>query len=219
MSIFTKAKAKTAAAPVSKKKSTTWQLSEAALREAVTALVQSDVERKALETRQANLKSQLLRKAEELFASDYVRAEKSPDAPMLLVNPDTGDSVNFVFQDRSGQYGLSEEQEGDLVDLLGADKMAKLVYEESRFAFNRVIMGIPGVMDCLAKHLDACRSELLSCRVLTEDQADELLDVSTKRTLRPGTLDSVTSHVGKDVTRFKQFLQLIGSCAVRYIKV
>jgi hypothetical protein len=219
MSIFAKAKAKTAISPVSKKKTTRWQLSEAALREAVTALVQSETERKALETRQANLKSQLLRKAEELFASDYVRAEKSPDAPMLLVNPDTGDSVNFVFQDRSGQYGLSEEQEQDLVELLGADKMANLVYEESRFAFNRVIMGIPGVMDCLAKHLDACRSELIASKVLGDDQADELLDVSTKRTLRPGTLDSVTSHVGRDVTRFKQFLQLIGSCAVRYIKV
>jgi len=218
MSIFAKAKAKTAAAPAKTKKSTVWQLNEAALREAVTELVRSEADRKALETRQAHLKTVLLRAADELFAADYVRMEKSPDAPMLLVNPETGDSVNFVFQDRSGQYGLSAEQENDLKELLGEDRLNDLVYEESRFAFNRVIMGIPGVMDCLAKHLEACRGELLERGVLSEDQADELLDVTTKRTLRPGTLDSVTSHVGRDVTRFKKFLQFIGSCAVRYIK-
>jgi hypothetical protein len=73
-------------------------------------------------------------------------------------------------------------------------------------------------MDALSKHLEACRGELLSAGVLTEDQADELLDVSTKRTLRPGVLENAVGHVGKDTTRLKAFLQFIGSCAVRYIK-
>lgn len=218
MSIFAKAKAKAAATPAKTKKSTQWSLVEGALREAVDELVASEVERKALETRQSLLKANLLRKADELFVSDFVRAEKSPEAPMQLVNPDSGQSVNFVFQDRSGQYGLSEQQEADLVELLGKDKVEELVYEESRFAFSRVILGIPGVMDCLGKHLEACRGELLASGVLTEDQADELLDVSTKRTLRPGVLENAVGHVGKDTTRLKQFLQFIGSCAVRYIK-
>ena len=217
MSVFSKAKAKAVAAPV-KKKSTSWVLTDAALRRTVSELVQSEVDRKALETRQSHLKGLLLKTADELFVGDYVRAEKAPDAPMLLVNPETGESVNFVFQDRSGQYGLSAEQEKDLVELLGQDKVDELVFEENRFSFNRVIMGIPGVMDCLAKHLEACKAELLERKVCSEDQADELIDVTTKRTLRPGVLDSVTSHVGRDTTRFKQFLQFIGSCAVRYIK-
>ena len=112
-----------------------------------------------------------------MIQKNFVRAEKSPEAPMQLVNPDSGQSVNFVFQDRSGQYGLSEQQEADLVELLGKDKVEELVYEESRFAFSRVILGVPGVMDCLGKHLEACRGELLASGVLTEDQADELLDV------------------------------------------
>ena len=218
MSIFSKAKAKAAAAPVKTKKSTQWALGEGVLREAVDELVASEAERKALETRQALLKAALLKKADELFVSDFVRAEKTPDSPMLLVNPDSGQSVNFVFQDRSGQYGLSEQQEADLVELLGKDKVDDLVYEESRFAFSRTILGVPGVMDALSKHLEACRGELLSAGVLTEDQADELLDVSTKRTLRPGVLENAVGHVGKDTTRLKAFLQFIGSCAVRYIK-
>jgi hypothetical protein len=218
MSIFAKAKAKAAAAPASaKKKSTTWVVTDAALSEAIKELVELEAKAKVNATAQTRLKTALLRYAEEHFVQDYVREEKLPEAPMLIANQ-AGDSVNFVFQDRSGQYGVSPEQEKDLKELLGEDKVNEILYEETRFAFNRVIMGIPGVMDCLAKHLEACRDELLQSKVLTPEQADELIDVQAKRTVRSGVLDTLTQVCGRDSTRLRDFLRYIGSCAVRYIK-
>lgn len=218
MSIFAKAKEKAAATPSSaKKKATTWTVADPALSEAVKELVELEGRAKMIATSQARLKNALLKFAEDQFVQDYVRDEKAPDAPLVVANTD-GDHVNFVFQDRGGQYGVTPEQEKDLVELLGKDKVDEILYEETRFSFNRVLMGVPGVMDCLGKHLEACRDELLSTKLLTVEQADSLIDVQTKRTVRHGVFDRLTQICGRDTTRLRDFLRFIGSCAVRYIK-
>jgi hypothetical protein len=223
MSVFAKAKAKAVANPTPKKKATTWTVSgapgtpEAALAAAVKELGDLEAKAKAIETAQGRLKAMLLKYAEEQFVKDYVRAEKVPDSPMLIANAE-GESVNFVFQDRSGQYGVTEEAEKDLVKLLGEDNVNEILYDETRFAFNRVIMGIPGVMDTLGKHLEACQAELKEKKILSAEQVEELLEVKNKRTVRPGVLDRLTQVCGRDTTRVRDFISYIGSCAVRYIK-
>lgn len=217
--LFNKAKATAAAAPkATKKKETVW-LVPAGSKEAVavTELVALTRQAKAVEAKMGVYKGTLKDFGETNYVGDYVKAGVSPETPMTIQNPD-GDKVTFVVQDRSAQYGVKDDQKQALVDLLGEDAAAEMLFEETSFGFNRDILALPGVMEVVEKALEGAIKKLVDGGVLTEEQTGELLDVKTKTAFKPGTLDRLVLIAGKDTTKVGQLLEIMGSSATRYVK-
>ena len=66
--------------------------------------------------------------------------------------------------------------------------------------------------------LSGAISGMQNMGMLDGDQAESLLDVSTKTTFKPGTLDQLTGICGKNTSRVRQFLDIAGSSFTRYVK-
>lgn len=185
----------------------------------VKALVALSAEAKAIEAKMGIHKQIVKNYAEDQYIRDYAADGSSPETPMVIQTSD-GEKVTYVVQDRSGQYKVQQEQKDALAHLLGPEAAEKLVYDEVSFSFNRGIMAIPGVLEVIEKALEGAVRKLTtgSKPILSEEQAGVLLDVDQKTAFRPGTLDRLTVVVGQDTGRIKQFLDIMGSSATRYIK-
>ncbi len=221
--LFAKAKAGAAvAAPKATKKATVWLVGDkpetAKLGVAVKELVQLAQQAKAVEAKTGVFKAALKDHGEHEYVDDYVRVGVEPETPMVIQNTD-GDKVTFVVQDRSSQYGVKPDQKAALAELLGEDRAAEMLYEETTFGFNRDVMALPGVQEIVEKALESAVRKLVSEKVLTEEQVELLLDVKTKEALKPGTLGRLVLLCGRDTVKVGQLLEILGSSATRYIKV
>src|SRR5262245_37648479 len=146
MGLFAKvADKKRASAPVKPKKATTWRVGDPAgdeVAKSVHALVELDAQSKAIEAKTKMHKTVVKSYAEKNFVADFTELGVPPETPMEVVNSD-GEKVILVVQDRSGQYGLKEEQIEQFKQLLGADAVERLTYTETSFGFNRDVLAHP----------------------------------------------------------------------------
>lgn len=218
MSIFNKALQNQKTEKKTKSKGTTWvvQATET-VGQSVKAMRQLAIERKAIEAREKMHKGVIKKHADELYISNYVDAGSAPDSPLNLMNSD-GDQVTFVVQDRTGQYKVGDDQKEALNALLGEDAAADLMFTNTSFGFDSVILSIPGVMGAVGGAIERAVQELVVSEVLSQSQADGLLTVDQRETFKPKTLDRLVSICGKDTGRVKRFLDVIGSNATRYVK-
>lgn len=220
MALFAKVSAKKADAAKSKAKGVAWLAGDPsgdAVAKSVKELVRLDAESKAIEARMAIHKNAVRKFAEERYLRDYAEQGSSPDTPMTVQNSD-GEKVTYVVQDRSGQYNVSDAQVDALGQLVGPDAVANLLYEERRFGFNREILALPGVSEAVEVALEGVISRLLESGVLSQEQSECLVEASQKTAFKPGTLDRLGLIVGRDVNRLRQFLEVMGSSATRYVK-
>lgn len=220
MGLFAKAASKVASEQPAKKKGVAWLVGDPMgdqVAKSVKELVRLDAEAKAIEAKMGVHKTVVKKYAEDRYVGDYAENGVSPDTPMYVQNGD-GEKVTYVVQDRSGQYGVKPEQIDALNQLLGPDAAAGLLFEESRFSFNRLVMAIPGVQAAVEKALESAIEEMVGSGVLSQQQSEELLDVDQKTAFKPGTLDRLAVIVGRDTGRIKQFLEIMGSSATRYVR-
>lgn len=222
MGLFAKAAAKTKEATGgnggSKKKNTTWSVGDPAgdqVGKAVHELVVLSAEEKAIKAKKALFETTVSNYAERRFVEDYADLGVFPETPLCVVNAD-GEKVTYVVQDRSAQYRVKPEQKEALIQLMGEDAAADLLYEEVGLKFNRLVMAKPGVADAVEKALEQCITKLMKAGKLTEE--DELVEADVKESFKPGTLDRLGILCGSDTTKMKAFLEAMGSSAVRYIK-
>lgn len=204
----------------SKKKATAWLVGNSeteAVSKAIKELVNLESQKKTVEAKMTVIKSQVKRYGDEMFVRDYVSRGCMPETPMFIQNGD-GDKVTYVAQDRGAQYGVKPDQVEALQELLGEDATAGLLYEETSFGFNREILALPGVLEVIEAALSGAISGMQNMGMLDGDQAESLLDVSTKTTFKPGTLDQLTGICGKNTSRVRQFLDIAGSSFTRYVK-
>lgn len=221
MGLFAKAAAKaTKETTKVKKKATTWNVGDPEQDEvskSVKELVRLSGEAKALTAKMSLHKQTVHKFANRQFVTQFADNGVLPETPMKVVNAD-GDSVTFVVQDRSGQYSIKDEQVDVMVQLLGEDATNDIVYEENTIRFDRLVMSIEGVAEAVEKALESAVRKLIKDGVLTEENADELIVVDSKRSLRPGTLERAAMVTGKDVIRLGAFLDAAGSQFCRYVK-
>jgi hypothetical protein len=218
--MFNKAAAKKVESPKAKAKGVTWTAGDPngdAVAKAVKELVRLSASAKALDAQMGLHKNVVKKYADDRFVRQYAESGVIPDTPMTVVNND-GEKVTYVVQDRSAQYNVSDEQKEALTQLLGADSVESLLYEEMKFSFNRDILALPGVMDAVGSALESVGAALVAAGTLTQDQAESLLDSGKKVAFRPGTLDRVAHICGRDQTRIRTFLEIMGSSATRYVK-
>lgn len=223
MGLFAKAASKGKSAQPAKSKGVAWLAGDPngdAVAKSVHQLVVLDAEAKAIEAKMGVHKTVVKKYAEDQYVATYADLGVAPDTPMCVQNSD-GEKVTFVVQDRSGQYSVKAEQKEALEQLLGVDAAQELLYEEARFSFNRELMAVPGVQEAIEEALSGAIKKLTGGKkpVLTEEQAGELLDADVKTSFKPGTLDRVAVVVGRDTNRIRQFLEIMGSCCTKYIKV
>lgn len=221
--LFAKAASKKVAEAPKREKGTPWLVGDPAgdtVAEAVKKLVSLSHQAKQIEAAMAPAKMVVKRYAESQYVGQYAANGVSPDTPMTVQTAE-GDKVTYVVQDRSTQYAVKEEQVDALKCLLGEDAAADLLFEETRFGFNRLIMAIPGVQEAIETALEMAVEQLTEGEkpVLTQEQAEELLEVDQKLAFKPGTLDRLGMIVGRDTGRIKAFLDIMGSSATRYVKV
>lgn len=221
--LFAKVASKKVADAPKREKGTPWLVGDSAgdkIADAVRKLVDLSRQAKNIETQMAPQKAVVKKFAEQQYVSQYAAAGVSPDSPMTIQTAD-GEKVTYVVQDRSTQYAVKEEQVDALKCLLGEDAAADLLFEETRFGFNRLIMMIPGVQEAVESALESALERLTSGEmpVLNQEQAEELLEVDQKLAFKPGTLDRLSVIAGRDTGRIKAFLDIMGSSATRYVKV
>lgn len=232
-----KAKAGAAAKPVAKRKQTAWEVGAKDAEEgvrmanAVKEICDLQVVIKANSAKQDVLKSQVKSFAQRNYVRDMCATGVPPETPMLVVNRETGQSVTFVVQERTGS-GLNDEQVEMLEDLLGKDAAAKIVYDETTFKFNPLVLAQPvangerdeetsevkTISDVLNEVLTEVVESLAAKGVMSEAQVESLLQVDVKRAIRPGTVDQAAIICGQDTTKVEKFLDALGSSAVRYVK-
>jgi len=188
---------------------------------AITQLVQLDAEKSAIDAKMNLHKNIVKNFCDGQLVDTFAQTGMAPDTPMKVQNP-AGHSVTYVFQDRSGQYGLKSDQLDALKQLLGDDAVEAMTYEEHSFSLNRVIMALPGVSEVVEKALESALKKLTDDRdgnpILLPQQAEELVDVGVRIALRPGTVDSLAQIAGKDAPKIKAVLDAFGSSTVRYVK-
>lgn len=222
MSLLGKAKGKTVSEPKKKAKGVAWLAGDPqgdAIAKSVKELVRLSAESKALEAKMDLHKTVVKKYAHENFVADFTDTGVLPETPMTVQTSD-GEKVTYVVQDRSSQYKVGEEQQEALKALLGEDAAVSLLYEEVKFSFSRDIMALPGVTEAIDEALTALVDKLTKGKkpVLSQEQADALIEADKRTTFLPGTLDRVPQIVGKDTGRVRQFLEIMGSCVTRYVK-
>jgi hypothetical protein len=222
--LFAKAAAKTTAVPKKTKKETIWAVGDPTsdpVAKSLHELVELNRQAKAVEAKMGVHKGVVKEFADENYVKDYASLGVPPETPMMIVNAD-GEKATFVVQDRSSQYGVKDDQREALVTLMGEDAANDLLYTEISFGFNRDVLAVPGVQEAIEAALEKTIKKLTDAAggkpVLTPEQAELLLDVKSKTAFKPGTLDRLTLLCGRDTTKMSQFLDIMGSSAVRYVK-
>lgn len=220
MSLFAKAKAKTADKPVVKK-GTRWLANTddtQAVSHAVSEMVKLSAEQKATEAKISLHKDTVKGYAFDKFIQQFAGDGVLPPTPMTVQNS-AGHSVTYVVQDRGGQYKVTEEQQEALGDILGPDAVKGLLYEETTYSFSRVLLMNPDVMDAIDKALESAKNKLVRAGTLSEEEASELIVAESKTSFRPGTLERLATICGQDTVKMSAFLDAAGSSFTRYVKV
>lgn len=218
--LFAKAKQNSEKKTRAPKKSTTWLVGsqqQQQVSDSLRELVKINREIATLKTKSTPHKQVVYKHANNCYVRDFADQQVPPETPMIVANED-GDKVTFVVQDRSGQYGVKEENLEMLRDLLGSDAVDNMVYEETQIGFNRDILEKEGVSEAIELALEGAINGLIERGVLDGEQAASLIQVSSKTSFRPGTLQRAASITGKDTTKLSQMLDMMGSAVVRYVK-
>lgn len=230
------AKAASNAKSAPKKKQTSWSVSPKGADEAKAIArdvaemcdLQRDV--KSLTAKQDVLKARLKGFGNKHFIQDFCATGVPPETPMTIVNEETGQSVTFVVQERTGS-GLSDEQVEQLEAILGKDAATRVIYDETKFSLDPVTLSQPvangevgeeGSVLSIAEVLNQALSDavegLQKKGYLSDVHVENLLQVEQKRALRPGTIDQAAVICGQDTTKVEQFLDALGSSCTRYVK-
>jgi len=223
MSVFEKAKDKAASSESqsNKKKATVWQVvnaaEAAALDTAIHEIVLLQADSKAIAAKQSIFKSQVKKHAEERYLHDYAELGVAPDSPMQLVNGD-GEKVTYVVQERCSQSKVKSDQAEQLASLLGEDGAKAILFENTVFKFNDVLLARDGVMAVVGAALDAAFKTLVKEEVVTKEESDALLEVDEFVAFKPGTTSRLADICGRDTQKMKGLLDIMGSASVRYIK-
>jgi hypothetical protein len=222
MGLLNKAKDKQVSEPKKKAKGVAWLAGDPdgdAVAKSVKELVRLSADSKALDAKMELHKTVVKKYAHDNFVNDFTSTGLMPETPMVVQTSD-GEKVTYVVQDRSSQYKIGDDQMEALKQLLGDDAASGLTYEEVTFSFSRDIMALPGVAEAIDEALSAAVEKLTKGKkqILTEEQAESLIEAKKKVSFAPGTLDRIPQLVGKDTSRVRQFIEIMGSCVTRYIK-
>lgn len=212
-----KAKAKSSDSP-KKKKQTLWRTS-------VSPEVDSAVsELRKLSSKMKEVKAQMDLPKQVVYdfaSTNFIESFTSngvlPETPMKVVNG-KGESVTFVVQDRSSQYTIKDDQYEMLEEVLGEDAAEDVVYTETTIQFNRDVLAVEGVSEVVEKALESAMRKIVKMDLVSEEVAEELIQVNEKRALKPGTITRAAEVSGRNASRLEAFLDIVGSSCTRYVK-
>ena len=142
---------------------------------------------------------------------------------MRLVN-EKGESVTFVVQDRTAGYKVSDEMAEDLAGLLGEDGAGAILFEQTTFSFDPLVMSQPAnggarlVQEVVGEALEEMIVMLKNSGELSEAQGDELISASSQRSFRPAIVPQLAMICGRSVKQIADFLAIAGSAITRYVK-
>lgn len=220
---FAKAAAKPAAASKSKKPQTLW-LAPPELDGAISALIEFQGQRKAIETKEEVHKDRLKAAAEDRYLEDYAMHGVPPESPMLLANA-AGQTVTYIVQDRATGHDIKDDTYDALVQILGQDGADANIHHQTIYGFDAVVMGQTvrdgsgrEVQEVLGERLMGLLEDMRHEGLLCPDQVDHLLTAKQIRTYKPATTSRLVEICGRNVPLMKRLLAAMGSAVVRYIK-
>lgn len=145
----------------------------------------------------------------KLLIKKWVAGGMLPGTPMKVQN-DKGEEVTLVFQDRSANAAISDEQLEQFEDLIGADAAAEIVEDSQVFTLNSEVLEEDGAMAALSKAIHESG--------LSPDQIERLLVAKNIRRLKPNLVNEFTQKFGKDESKVTAALEIAGSAFVKYLK-
>ncbi len=217
--LFAKAKAAAPAASTSKRKQTMWSLNgsadeqSASLERDIHDILANDAIMDTAKTAKSLASKRVAEYALAQFSADYARLGVTPESPMVVSNR-TGESVTFVVQDKTKTSVVNDEQVESLVDILGEDGTNDILTTVDTFAFNGEILGQEGVAEALSHAI----AKLVEGDKITQEQADGLIVASTKRLVKPGTVDRLADVCGRSNVKIEQVMRTLNGPIVTYVK-
>lgn len=160
------------------------------------------------------------KKVADAVASPYYRKEFIGRFAAAGVQPEKlffkgeQQEVQLISQDRGGVTDVSDEQLQTLKTLLGEKKAEGLIEEFTQFSLDEDILNLPGVADILSGAID----QLVSKKVLSQEQADKLLVPKARRIVKKGTVDRLAQICDSDAELMGAVTDALGSNFTIYIK-
>ncbi|MFW6121022.1 MAG: hypothetical protein ACOC80_09025 [Petrotogales bacterium] len=125
-----------------------------------------------------------------------------------------GKSATFVVQNKCGNYELSEEQEEMLRNLLGDDVVDEAIDDKTTYSFNSEILEKDGVMDFLVRAIN----KLVEADILTEEEAEEIVEVNEKHTLKKTTMTMLAQYCDSDQEKIEEAMIALDKHCNSYLK-
>jgi hypothetical protein len=189
-----------------------------AIGKAITEFVAKTKEAKDAEKLACLAKDKIKAFAEERWLKLFDENGEQPEGPFKVINAD-GESVNYVVQDKSDGYALSDEQLSELEHVLGPF-LSSDVAKSTRFEIDNKVLyengcfGPPLVGELLAGAIMG----LIQNRCITPDQGARLFLVKKVNELKPGFVKRLAFNTMRRGVQIKSILDAVGSAVVRYIK-
>lgn len=230
--LFARAKGKEKAAPKKAVKGTVLELPKSldneghldaecqVLHDAISGVISADADKKAAEGRCNLHKGEVNGWANSAYPAQWAKLGVMPPQPITIVNH-KGQSVTYVVQNRLRGKELPQEQIDLLASVIGEGNVDSLMEDVSTYSFNSKVMSreVNGrtVEEIVAEKV----SEVLAddpeiAEALGEDE--ELIEFSTKRLFKVGTLERLAEFTGSDAKKIAACLAALEGGVVRYTK-
>jgi hypothetical protein len=195
------------------------------LDQALKDLAKATKDKKAADNLANAAKGKLNRWVEGAYTTEWAKLGVQPPTPISIVGHD-GDSATYVVADKSQQYGLDEEQQSMLAELLGEETAGHMIVTRDLVTFDPNIMaenaaGPKAKEDEVVGDIVA---EIVSKAIwdspkLSDKQKEDLIKAEEKTGLRPTILQRLAEFCGADGAKIKAVLGVIKSSCTRYLRV
>jgi hypothetical protein len=223
-----------AAAPRSKlEKGTTWLIDDGTPDGADIAVDIGELNRLAAELKETTTKLDACKDRLKTYATEqwlyhWATLGAMPPAPVRLADPLSGESCNWVVQDRSASFAPADDALAALDVELGESVVEAYLRESTTYSFDPTILALRArdpmtekrstIQAMIAMRIAPLLEQLVADDEIEPWQAKALMTVETTRVFDAGFIGRLPELCGRDAGRLGRAVAALGSAIVRFVK-
>jgi hypothetical protein len=148
--------------------------------------------------------------ARNLLIKQFAERGSQPDT--FWVKGKT-EEAQFIAQDRTGQYNITDATLDTLKTILGVPRAESLIDEITEYSLDTAVLNLPGVADAISKTIESIPKEILS-----DTNKEALIKAKPKRILKKTLFQRLPELCSGSAEMMTNVLDAIGSSFVTYLK-
>jgi hypothetical protein len=165
-------------------------------------------------------KSQVLSECDQRYLKCLEETGEGPATPIKATNAG-GDSVTYIWQDRTANYRLDQQDVKALGKLIGVKSLKEVLSHARTWKLNsKVLEGLSTTQGTAVA--DAISSAILGLerkKILTKEQVDSFLVYEDRTTLMPGKFSRLIDLTARTPAGIAALVNTLGSSLVRFLKL